>query len=33
MEVNMKTMLNFPVRESWILREMPPIYYATAPPP
>ena len=29
----MKTMLNFSVRESWILRETPPIYDATAPPP
>ena len=29
----MKTMLTFPVRESWVLRETPPIYYATAPPP
>jgi len=29
----MKTMLTFPARESWVLRETPPIYHATAPPP
>ena len=29
----MKTILAFPARESWILRETPPIYHATAPPP
>jgi methionyl-tRNA formyltransferase len=29
----MKAMLTFPARESWVLRETPPIYYATAPPP
>jgi methionyl-tRNA formyltransferase len=29
----MKTKLTFPARESWVLRETPPIYHATAPPP
>jgi len=29
----MKTMLTFPAREPWILREAPPIYQAAAPPP
>ena len=29
----MKTMLTFPARESLVLRETPPIYHATAPPP
>jgi len=29
----MRAMLTFPARESWVLRETPPIYYATAPPP
>ena len=29
----MKTMLTFPARESWVLRETSPIYHATAPPP
>ena len=28
----METMLAFPARESWILRETFPIYHATAPP-
>ena len=28
----MKTMQTFPARESWVLRETPPIYHATAPP-
>ena len=29
----MKTVLTFPARESWVLRETSPIYHATAPPP
>ncbi len=29
----MKRMLTFPARESWVLRETPAIYHATAPPP
>ena len=29
----METMLAFPARETWVLRETPPIYHATAPPP
>ena len=29
----MRAILTFPARESWVLRETPPIYYATAPPP
>ena len=29
----MKAMLTFPARESWVLRETPPISCATSPPP
>ena len=29
----MKRTLTSPARESWVLRETPPIYHATAPPP
>ena len=29
----MKTVLTFPARESWVLRDTPPIYHGTAPPP